>query len=566
MNAPREATNLLTHSLTPAAIEAAVKQARPTGASPLPALARATGLDERSLTFALAENFQYAYCETPDMLAWQADLETLPLAQALKRGIALFRDATLGPVAVIHDPFERDLMRWIEARTAGHVTFKLSSRSDIQAYLARAEQTARALHTLAPTAVRSSDQRSDVEHLSLTSISEGSSPTVQVVNSMIYDALKEGASDIHLRRVPAGLVVLYRIDGVLGHALNVDAISAAEEVISRIKVLAELDISERRVPQDGKLKVQAEQRLVDIRVSIMPTIHGEAAVLRILDKRSIVGADGLLHLADLGFDTDTLDTLKRLTALPYGMLLVTGPTGSGKTTTLYAALTEIDHSRENLLTIEDPVEYELDGVEQIPVNEKKGLTFAVGLRSILRHDPDRILVGEIRDRETAEMAIQAALTGHAVYSTLHANNSFEVFNRFAYMNVDPYALTSALNGIWAQRLVRTLCSRCAEQYDPPQAALQQAGLSTENMGGWSFRNGIGCGDCRGTGYRGRRAIAEVMPMTDPLRALIADHRPVHEIRAHATAQGTRLLRAAALELVKAGITSLDEANRVTLAA
>ncbi len=562
MNAPLDAASLL----DAAAIQAAVAQARASALAPLALLAATTGLEERPLTMALAENFHYAYCETPDMLAWQADFERLPLAQALKRGIALFTDAALGTVAVIHDPFDRDLMRWIEARTGGHATFKLSSRSDIHAYLARAEQAARALHTLMPAAVRASDQRSDVEHLSLTTISEGSSPTVQVVNSMIYDALKEGASDIHLRRVPNGLVVLYRIDGVLGHALNLEGNSAAEEAISRIKVLAELDISERRVPQDGKLKVQVEQRLVDIRVSIMPTIHGEAAVLRILDKRAIVGADGLLHLADLGFDTATLDTLKRLTALPYGMLLVTGPTGSGKTTTLYAALTEIDHSRENLLTIEDPVEYELDGVEQIPVNEKKGLTFAVGLRSILRHDPDRILVGEIRDRETAEMAIQAALTGHAVYSTLHANNSFEVFNRFAYMNVDPYALTSALNGIWAQRLVRTLCGRCAQAFAPALAALQHAGLGAERTGDWIFRHGIGCGDCRGTGYRGRRAIAEVMPMTDPLRALIADRRPVHEIRAHATAQGTRLLREAALALVKAGITSLDEANRVTLAA
>jgi len=289
-------------------------------------------------------------------------------------------------------------------------------------------------------------------------------------------------------------------------------------------------------------------------------------VLRILDKRTVIGADGHLHLDDLGFDGATLKNLRSLIDLPYGMLLVTGPTGSGKTTTLYAAISEVNSGRDNFLTIEDPVEYELDDVEQIPVNEKQGLTFARGLRSILRHDPDKIMVGEIRDRETAEMAIQAALTGHTVYSTLHANNSFDVFNRLAYMEIDPYSLTSALNGIWAQRLLRTNCPHCTTGYTPSQEEIAALGLTEADASGYTFRRGAGCGDCRGTGFRGRKAIAEIMAMTDRLREMIAEKASIIAIKEEARKGGTRFLREAALDMARQGLTTLEEVARVTLSA
>jgi len=298
----------------------------------------------------------------------------------------------------------------------------------------------------------------------------------------------------------------------------------------------------------------------------MPTIHGEDAVLRILDKRSIIPADGVLRLSVLGFDPDVLAALRSLVNLPYGMLLVTGPTGSGKTTTLYAAISETNPGRENFLTIEDPVEYELQGVAQIPVNEAQGLTFERGLRSILRHDPDRIMVGEIRDKETAEMAVQAALTGHLVFATVHANNAYDVFNRFTYLGIDMYALTSALNGILAQRLLRTVCHHCAVDHLPTDEELSELGLTRENVAGRHLRRGTGCGDCRATGYKGRRAIVEILALDDTLRRMIAEKRPVADIKDRARANGTRFLREAAIELALGGETTLDEVARVTLQA
>jgi general secretion pathway protein E len=347
--------------------------------------------------------------------------------------------------------------------------------------------------------------------------------------------------------------VLVSVGGMQG-------VELAEQVISRIKVMAELDIAERRVPQDGRFRVAYQGREIDLRVSIMPSIHGEDAVLRILDRRALADELSALTLDSLGFDAATQASLRRLAALPYGMLLVTGPTGSGKTTTLYAALGEINNGEDKLITIEDPVEYQLDGVLQIPVNEKKGLTFARGLRSILRHDPDKIMVGEIRDGETAQIAVQAALTGHLVFTTVHANNVFDVLGRFTHMGVEPYSLMAALNGVAAQRLLRLNCPACSAPVAPSAELLRRSGIA--NAEGWRFLAGKGCGACRGTGYKGRIAVAEILPLDDLLREMIVAREPVRRVKETAYAAGMRQLRELALDLVRAGRTSLEEVNRV----
>jgi general secretion pathway protein E len=362
------------------------------------------------------------------------------------------------------------------------------------------------------------------------------------------------------------LAIKYRIDGVLNYAGSIDGTEVAEQMISRIKVLSELDIAERRVPQDGRFKVQWLGREIDIRVSIMPSIWGEDAVLRVLDKRALSDHLEGLRLDALGFDAETMARIRRLASEPYGMVLVTGPTGSGKTTSLYAALSEINRGEDKIITIEDPVEYQLSGVLQIPVNEKKGLTFARGLRSILRHDPDKIMVGEIRDAETAQIAVQAALTGHLVFTTVHANNVFDVIGRFLHMSVDPYNLVSALNGIVAQRLIRSLCPHCSQRFEPTPAMYADAGLEPSSCSDWQFHTAVGCGSCRGNGYRGRRAIAELLVLNDEIRELIVGRAPIRQLKEAARRAGTYSLRESALALVRDGVTSLEEANRVTLVA
>jgi general secretion pathway protein E len=400
--------------------------------------------------------------------------------------------------------------------------------------------------------------------LSLVTLNESGSPAVKLVNSLLYDALKVGASDIHIESTPTGFAVKFRIDGVLDHALQVSGVETAEHVVSRLKVLAELDISERRVPQDGSFVVQAGARDIDLRLSIMPSIHGEDAVIRVLDKRAMIEAYGSLTLDALGFDATSLASLRRMAQEPYGMLLVTGPTGSGKTTTLYGALTEIHDGKSKIITIEDPVEYQLPGILQIPVNEKKGLTFAKGLRSILRHDPDKIMVGEIRDAETAEIAVQSALTGHLVLTTVHANNVFDALGRFTHLGIDPYSFVSALNGIWAQRLMRVNCPHCSVASPPSAEDMAYYRLGRDEVEGFNFRVGMGCGDCRGTGYKGRRAVAEILTLTDEIRELIIDKAPIRQVKALARQQGTRTLRESAMALARAGETTLAEVNRVTL--
>jgi general secretion pathway protein E len=560
--------NALPKSLDGAMLARARAQSRQSRRSLVEELQGLSSLEPREIVGLLAEPFGLAVMETPEMFGQQPAFDLLPLAQALARHCVLLRDDAKRLTGVIADPFDLDLQTWLQAQAgataAAPLHLRLALQSDIQAYLGKHEESARAVDTLVGDSGEGRRDGKSATVLSFASVSEAASPAVKLVNSTLYDALKAGASDIHLESTAGGLAVKYRVDGVLDHATSVGGIELAEHIISRLKVLAELDIAERRIPQDGSFRVESAGRDIDLRVSIMPSIHGEDAVIRILDKRAMIEAYGSLTLEALGFDAPSLVTLRHLAQEAYGMLLVTGPTGSGKTTTLYAALTEIHNGREKIITIEDPVEYQLPGILQIPVNEKKGLSFAKGLRSILRHDPDKIMVGEIRDRETAEIAVQSALTGHLVLTTVHANNVFDVFGRFTHMGIDPYAFVSALNGIWAQRLIRMNCPRCAVQYAPSDDELASAHLAPAEVADYVFMRGQGCGDCRGTGYKGRRSIAEILTLNDEIRELIVDKQPLRRIKAAAAANGTRSLRLAALDLVKRGATTIEEIRRVTL--
>jgi general secretion pathway protein E len=463
--------------------------------------------------------------------------DLVPYAEAARRACVALRDSVGELSIVLGDAFDLDAQDWIEERTSAPFSYRLASREDVAAYLAEQEAGFRALDGVAREAVR--EAANSAPEISFEATVEGDSTVVKLVSSTLYDALKAGASDVHLESGSTGLSIKYRIDGVLTAAETMPGTELAEQVISRIKVMSELDIAERRVPQDGRFKARRDGRDIDFRVSVMPSVFGEDAVLRILDRRALTDELQGLSLDALGFAPGMKAELRRLSTEPYGMLLVTGPTGSGKTTTLYAVISEVNKGLDKIITIEDPVEYQLPGVLQIPVNEQKGLTFARGLRSILRHDPDRIMVGEIRDPETAEIAVQSALTGHLVYTTVHANNAIDVLGRFQHMGVDAYNLVSALNGVLAQRLVRVLCKSC---------------------------HGKGCGECRGTGFRGRRAIGELLVLNDELRELIVARAPARKLKEAARAAGTVPLRDAATALVQAGETTLEEINRVTFVA
>jgi general secretion pathway protein E len=523
-----------------------------------------TGTEPRQLLQALAQQLAMRVIETAEMLALQPAFDRVPLSRAMQRRCALLRESGGALVGVVSSPFDLDLQTWLTSQAGAAIDVRLALPSDLQAYHIRMEESARAIDSLVTDSGQAQADGRTAQVLSFETVSEAASPAVKLVNSTLYDALKAGASDIHLESTASGLALKYRVDGVLDAAATINGVETAEQVISRLKVLAELDIAERRVPQDGSFRVAAGGRDIDLRVSIMPSIHGEDAVIRILDKRAMIEAYGSLTLEALGYDSESLASLRRLAEEPYGMLLVTGPTGSGKTTTLYAALTEIHNGRDKIITIEDPVEYQLPGILQIPVNEKKGLTFARGLRSILRHDPDKIMVGEIRDRETAEIAVQSALTGHLVLTTVHANNVFDVFGRFSHMGIDPYAFVSALNGIWAQRLLRVNCTHCAVPHVPSDGELARLGLTRAEVADFDFRQGAGCGDCRGTGYRGRRAIAEILILDDEIRDMVVEKQPIRLIKEAARKNGTRHLREVALALVKRGETTLAEVKRVTL--
>ncbi len=493
--------------------------------------------------------------------------DVLPFGECSRHGCVLVRDEQGNATLVIDDPFQGELQAWADERIPAPLAWGLVHRGDLVAFLASHEEMLRALDTVQAQASPTTEERQRTEDLSLKSIGDEPSEVVRLVRSTLRDALKIGASDIHLEAIVTGLVIKFRIDGVLSQVMQIHDVRQAERAISRIKVLSELDITERRVPQDGRFEALDRGRTVDFRVSIMPSIHGEDAVLRVLDKQVLYESTRQkLSLDGLGFETGDVAALRRLSREPYGMLLVTGPTGSGKTTTLYAAITEINSGQDKIVTIEDPVEYQLPGVLQIPVNERKGLSFATGLRSILRHDPDKIMVGEIRDPETANIAVQSALTGHLVFTTVHANNVFDVIGRFMHMDVDLYSFVSALNAILAQRLVRIICPHCAEDYLPDEVLLRESGLAPEQARSFRWRIGRGCRECRGSGFKGRKAIAELMILNDEIRELVTTRAPIRLIKEAARRGGTRFLRGAALEAAKNGATTLQEINRVTFVA
>ena len=530
----------------------------------LAALAQVTGWTPDVLMQALARRAGCVHAGMRELQALVPEFERITYPECVARGVLVARDADGRRHVVLGDPFDDELEDWTLRRLGPQPAppvIAFAHPDDLQASFTQQERQLRAMDGFEGEAATAGDEEVAAV-ITLSTISDDASPVVKLVNSTIYDALKLQASDIHLECDAGCLHVSYRIDGVLVSITQVHGDQMAEQVVSRIKVMAELDIAERRTPQDGRFKVRVNGREIDFRVSVMPNIFGEDAVLRLLDRQSLTEQAKSLRLDHLGLDAHTMTQVRRLAAKPHGMLLVTGPTGSGKTTTLYGAITEIHTGRDKIVTIEDPVEYRLPRVLQIPVNEKKGLTFARGLRSILRHDPDKIMVGEIRDNETAQIAVQAALTGHLVFTTVHANNVFDVVGRFVHMGVDAYSFAAALNGVVAQRLLRMNCPHCARPVEPSAEELEAAGLDADRVRGWTFRAGAGCGHCRGAGYKGRKAVAEVLVLDDAMRELIAGRAPISALKERAAGMGLRPVLATALDWVARGETTLEEVARV----
>ena len=475
------------------------------------------------------------------------------------------RDSTL--VVALADPSQLQLTDELSLLLGKRLQIKVATVSQIGDLLKRTEQSQRVLDqaTEGFTLQVVGDEEDSEENISMEKLTSdtGVSPVVRLVDTVIFTALERRASDIHIETRNSEVVVKYRIDGVLQFAMQPLAKDWHATILSRIKVMSELDIAERRIPQDGRFRVKYKGRFVDFRVSIMPSVYGEDAVLRVLDKETLSEKFRNLTLDVVGFDSDEVAHFRRYIHEPYGMVLVTGPTGSGKTTTLYAAINEIKNDEDKIITIEDPVEYQVRGITQIPVNEKKGLTFARGLRSILRHDPDKIMVGEIRDQETAQIAINAALTGHLVFTTVHANNVTDVIGRFINMGVEPYNFVSALNCILAQRLVRVICDSCKRQVRYSPETLKESGLDPGEGGQIPFFEGTGCLDCSGSGFRGRTAITELLDLSDHIREMIIARRPTSEIKRTARESGMTFLRESGLRKVRAGVTTLREINKVT---
>jgi general secretion pathway protein E len=495
----------------------------------------------------------------PDFQAWShAD------AMAARSLVVRVAPAADEITCITQNPFNVALQGRMESGLAGPVRWCLVHPDDLTAYFAGIENTLSAVDSALAGVEEGRPVTEMTGDLSLITIAQDESPVVRFVHSTLFDALKAQASDVHLESQARGMVVKYRIDGVLNLAAQVQGTQLAEQIVSRVKVMAELDISERRVPQDGRFRLGVQGREIDFRVSVMPSLLGEDVVIRILDRRFLADQVMELRLDDLGFEDALLGRVRRLAREPYGMLLVTGPTGSGKTTTLYAALSEVHTGEDKIITIEDPVEYQLPGVLQIPVNEAKGLTFALGLRSILRHDPDKILVGEIRDADTARIAVQSALTGHLVFTSVHANNAFDVLGRFAHMDIDLHSFVSALNGVLAQRLLRMACPHCSRPVQPDRAVLASMAIDVERAASARFVEGRGCGHCRGTGYKGRRAVGELLQLDDDLREMIIAKAPARALKDAARDRGTVLLREAAMDAALRGLTTLEEVARVTL--
>ena len=504
------------------------------------------------------------------------DLESYPLDRALIQSVPvdflhrlnfvpLAEENDLVKIAV-SDPSDLAAIDAIESFLGRKVIVLAASRRAIQEALRKSETAMQVLKDATEgfiTQVVDRESGESEEVISIEKLADQDGSIIKLVNTIIFTAVQKRASDVHIESKDDDVRIKFRVDGVLGEAMEPIDKRFQAPIISRIKVMSDLDISERRVPQDGRFRLKIKDKTIDFRVSIMPCIYGEDAVIRILDKEMITEAIQDLRLDLLGFSDAIQKKFRKYITQPYGMVLVTGPTGSGKTTTLYAALTEIKSPEDKIVTIEDPVEYQVDGITQIPVNERKGLTFARGLRSILRHDPDKIMVGEIRDPETAQIAIQSALTGHLVFTTVHANNVFDVIGRFLHMQVDPYSFISALNCILAQRLIRLLCPRCKVPTTYSDAQLVESGLDPARHRTTTFYEPQGCGDCHQTGYRGRTAIAEILELSDPIRELILEKKPLSEVKKRAKAEGMVFLREVGMDKVLSGLTSLRDLNKVT---
>jgi type IV pilus assembly protein PilB len=521
--------------------------------------------NEEVLAQALATQFHLPY---QDLADYTPDVELfagLPVGLPQRHHFLPLARAGEALLVAIADPTDVAGLDQLELLLGFPLQLHVAAKGRIERMLERAEGSKRVLKEVSEDfklqLVKETDKGEEV--LSIEKLTADTSPIIRLIDSTLFDALTKRASDIHIESSIEGVIIKYRVDGVLFRATEPLDSRFQSPIISRIKVMSELDISERRIPQDGRFKVRLGNKSIDFRVSIMPSSFGEDAVIRILDKESIAADLKGLTLEALGFVERELLRFRRLIREPYGMVLVTGPTGSGKTTTLYAALSEIHNEEEKIITIEDPVEYQVRGVVQIPVNEKKGLTFARGLRSILRHDPDKIMVGEIRDAETAQIAVQSALTGHLVFTTVHANNAFDVLGRFLHMGLDPYNFISSLNCVVAQRLVRKICLNCRIPVRYDRQTLEESGISFELHGEATFYEGKGCGECHGTGYQGRSAIVELLDFNDELRELIIGKTPISQMKKAARLNGTIFLREAALEKLFSGISTLKEINRVT---
>jgi len=534
--------------------------------SPLePQVPRTEALSEDVHAQRLAERLRMPYVDLQDFQI-DADLfRSIPVDLMFRYNFVPWKLEEGRLLVVIADPSNVLMMDDLELLLGRPLVPAVGSPSAIQEILKKSESSQRVLEEATEEFKLQlvHEDESGEDQLTIDKITSDQSPIVKLVDTTIFNALQRRASDIHIETRDREVMIKYRIDGVLINAMEPIDKKFHSTIISRIKVMSELDIAEKRVPQDGRFKLKIRGRAIDFRVSIMPSVHGEDAVIRILDKESVNQEFAELRLDILGFTTEDLKKLRKFIREPYGMILVTGPTGSGKTTTLYAALSEIKSVEDKIITIEDPVEYQLQGITQIPVNEKKGLTFARGLRSILRHDPDKIMVGEIRDEETAQIAIQSALTGHLVFTTVHANNVVDVLGRFLNMKVEPYNFVSALNCIVAQRLVRLICTKCKHPVTYPAALIEESGLDPSHYTAHVFQEGRGCLECNGTGYKGRMAIAEILDMSDRIRQLILDRRSAAEIKKAAREEGMVFMRDVAVTGALQGLTTLREINKVT---
>jgi type II secretory ATPase GspE/PulE/Tfp pilus assembly ATPase PilB-like protein len=527
------------------------------------------GAEERRLELAqarrLAERYRLEFVDMEDFRIDQDLFRSIPADLMLRYGFVPYRREGKTLVIVVSDPSDLPMIDELAVLLATPIKVTVGSRSAIESILKKSESSQRVLEEATESFQLQilKDDENGEEALTVEKLTSDASPVIRLVDSTIYTAIQRRASDIHIETQDDAVHVKYRIDGVLQPAMRPIARQHHSAIISRIKVMSELDIAEKRVPQDGRFKMRMPGKTIDFRVSIMPSVHGEDAVIRILDKESISEQFTELRLDILGFPEDELRRFRKYIREPYGMVLVTGPTGSGKTTTLYAALSEIKTVEDKIVTIEDPVEYQLRGITQIPINEKKGLTFARGLRSILRHDPDKIMVGEIRDAETAQIAINSALTGHLVFTTVHANNVLDVLGRFLNIGVEAYQFVSALNCVLAQRLIRVICHHCKRPVKVSRALLEESGLDPALEHTHTFYEGIGCIECGGTGYKGRQAICELLDLSDHIREMILARRPTSEIKKAAREEGMRFLRESAVERVMTGISTLREINKVT---